>query len=124
MFLFFKYSWSEEFFEIQLFDTMDPSPAMLKSLRSSFEQDIMNSVKLKDMIVETPIDVNELDVRTMRNAVLINEHIISQSPAMINPSIIEIEDGVYLATMVVGVDDEETGEKVHKLYYFIYDESC
>ena len=32
-------------FEIQLFDTMDPSPAMLKSLRSSFEQDIMNSVK-------------------------------------------------------------------------------
>lgn len=122
-FLFFKYSWSEEFFEIQLFDTMDPSPAMLKSLRSSFEQDIMNSVKLKDMIVETPIDVNELDVRTMRNAVLINEHIISQSPAMINPSIIEIEDGVYLATMVVGVDHEETGEKVHKLYYFIYDEN-
>ena len=122
-FLFFKYSWSEEFFEIQLFDTMDPSPAMLKSLRSSFKQDIMNSVKLKDMIVETPIDESEINVYSLRNAVLKKEHVISKSPAMINPSIIEIEDGVYLATMVVGVDAEGTREKVHKLYYFIYDEN-
>ena len=122
-FLFLKYSWSGNLFSVELFNSIDPQTATLKAMKSAMEKDIMNSVTLKDMVLDAHVDEKEINVAMLRNAVLKNEHIISESPAMINPSVIEIDDGIYLATMVIGTDDEETGKKIHKLYYFIYNEN-
>lgn len=122
-FLFLKYSWSGNLFSVELFNSVDPQTATVRAMRSAMERDIMNSVTLKEMVLETHVEETELNVAKLRNAVLKNEHIISESPAMINPSVIEVNDGVYLATMVIGVDDKDTGKKIHKLYYFIYDEN-
>ena len=122
-FLFLKYSWTGFEVDVELFNNIDTQAQTLRKMRSKIGGDIMNTVTLRDLELEAAIDEKDLDVRNMRSAVLQHELVISKSPAMINPSVIEIKDGVYLATMVVSVEEEELEVNKHRLYYFIYDEN-
>lgn len=117
-FLIFKYSWSESIFKLKIFDTTDSEESVLQSIQSEFEQDLLNKVKLKDMMIETSSDENTV----LRSAVSDNkENILANSNSPISPSIIKLDDERYMIATIVSKKNADESQK-HKLYYVIYNE--
>lgn len=115
--LFFKYTWSESFLNVELFNTLSDNPYSLRSVSSAFSEDLMNKVTLGDMSLETATENNSFLV----GAELVKgECIAADSNTLVSPSVSSIGNGRYIITTIITV--EENGETKHKLYYFIYDE--
>lgn len=116
--LFFKYTWSESFLKVQLFNTLNDINSM-KSGSSAFTQDVMNNVTLGDMHLETGADSGELK---LRSAVKTGEAVIADSSALVKPSICNIGNDRYLITAVIAGEGQRfEGRSKNMLYYMIYD---
>lgn len=123
-FLFLKYSWGGEFVDVELFNNYEDNPnePIAAAYYRSTQENILKSVKLKDMEVSI---VNEEYVDLLRAAHNGSEVVVSDSEALVNPSITSLEDGKYMILSVIADEnsgESEGAEKTQKLYYLIYDE--
>ncbi|MEE1144658.1 MAG: hypothetical protein UHT63_04790, partial [Acutalibacteraceae bacterium] len=119
-FLIFKYSWSEQFLDVELYNSLADNPSTLQAVRSSFSNNVLRNTKLSDMSLETATDKNDLNVTAMLAS---GENVIANSSTLASPSVTQIDENRYMITAVVAVDSQITGKKTHRLYYMIYDNS-
>ena len=120
--LFLKYSWSEQIFKIQLFNTLNDNKALRSSLDDAFTQDLLNSVSLGDLEFNKVEANSSGKMLANRRATLSQpEKVVAESNALVKPSVEKIGNDKYLITTVKY--EEIDGLHSQKLYYYIYDEN-
>lgn len=117
-FLIFKYSWSEDFLNVELYNSLPDNPSTLNAVRSAFSYDLMRKTTLRDMSLETATDQSNLNLTASLAG---GENVIANSSTLVSPSITQIDESRYMITDVVTAQSKITGKDTHKLYYVIYD---
>ena len=115
--LVFKYTWKESFLKVELFNTLEDNTYSLRNVSSAFNEDLLNKVTLRDMVLETATETSN---STVLASLVENEFVIGDSDTLVSPSVIPINDGKYMITTIIS--EEIDGETKHKLFYIIYDE--
>lgn len=114
--LFLKASWSDDFFTVEMFNTLgDHNEIDMARLQSQIETDVMKNITLGDMKIDTAeISENVLSPLSPDR----EESYIEKTTTNTDPEIIAIGNGKYF--IVTATTDANGRHNV--LHYYIYDE--
>ncbi len=119
--LFLKASWTAEFFEAEMFNTLQDAESFtdVARLASSVENNLLKNTTIGDMVIASAT-YDEVSSDGPLRAGVIEEKVIEGNSTIVNPEIIALGNDRYL--IVTTATDSATGNE-NVIHYYIYDES-
>lgn len=116
--LFLKASWSDQFFETEMFNTLGDAENFMdvQSLQSQIETDLLKNTTIRDMVISTA----ESSKTFSAPRGVTEEKVVEGTNTLVNPEIISIGGSRYL--IISASTDSLTAEN-NVLHYYIYDEA-